>query len=370
MFSFKKSKSPKAEAASKNDATANSTPQQSTPEQQQQQARLPPPNNEDPQQQLQHTITDLQSKLSQAQTQIGQEKAGKRKIFHSLVKLAQELQRTRQTAVPLMEANQYANQPWYEGGIWRNQVQVLPGVTAAAAAGAGHGGSSGTQPVSSRVRGGEAVSLSDLFLDLVIVTAFTRVGQAICTNQRITLPTILYFAVFWTIWTKEASYSSRFDTSDLSAKVETLLTCFAVLFGSLSASADLASVGATRIMMVAAFCASLHCMLHIRVALVFGGGGDGDGASTLPITAGASPSDVEPRKSTADRVNETRHHVQNYALFNTFMTLLEAMVWILGIVVVPVDSPYRWVVFLVGLLCALRVPRSFLANDFHGTFVH
>ena len=50
------------------------------------------------------------------------------------------------------------------------------------------------------------------------------------------------------------------------------------------------------------------------------------------------------------------------------MTLLEAIVWIVGMAVVPVDSTYRWVVFLVGVVCALRVPRSFLENDFHGAY--
>lgn len=321
---------------------------------------------QDKQQQLQQqqVISDLEQKLDLAKLQIGQEKAGKRKIFHSLVKIANELKKAKQESVPLLEANQYANQPWYEGGIWRNQVQVLPGVMGIQKQ-QQHQQHHPNYHLSrqQRVRGGEAVSLSDLFLDLVIVTAFTRVGEAISTNQSINGATILYFAVFWTIWSKEASYSSRFDTSDLSAKVETLLTCFAVLFGSLSASAPINSNGATRIMMVAAFCAILHCMLHIRVALVF--------ATTTPTPAAPSSSGSRPqsrKSSMEERVNETRLHVKRYGIFNAFMTLLEAIVWIVGMVVVPADSSYRWVVFLVGVLCALRVPRSFLANDFHGAY--
>ena len=297
---------------------------------------------------VQGKLSDLQVLLEQAQQQIRQEKAGKRKIFHSLVKLANELKRTRQESTPLLEAKQFANQPWYEGGMWRNQVQVLPGVARAETKG------------QARVRGGEAVSLSDLFLDLVIVTAFTRVGQAISNMQSINAATVLYFGIFWTIWSKEASYSSRFDTTDLSAKVETLLTCFAVLFGSLSANAPINSVGGTRIMMVAAFCAILHCLLHLRIAIVFSREESVEQAifSQEPISRQST--------RTVSRAQETRRHVQSYALFNVVMTLVESLVWLIGIFAVPVEAPFRWVVFLVGLLCALRVPRAFLANDFHG----
>ena len=128
------------------------------------------------QQLLEQQLNELAEQLDKANRQIHQEKAGKRKIFHSLVKLANELKRSKE-ATP---------QPWYEGGLWRNQVQVLPGV--------GNPGARGT----------EAVSLSDLFLDLVIVTAFTRVGEAISNSQHISMETVLYFGVFWTIWSKEA----------------------------------------------------------------------------------------------------------------------------------------------------------------------
>jgi Bacterial low temperature requirement A protein (LtrA) len=301
------------------------------------------------QESLEDQVCLLELQLKQAQNQIHQEKAGKRKIFHSLVKIANELKRARQESAPLMEANEYANQPWYEGGIWRNQVQVLPGVARPQSA----------QHMHQRSRGVDAVSLSDLFSDLVIVTAFTRVGQAVSSNQGIDLATLLYFAVFFNIWSKEASYSSRFDTSDLSAKMSTLVTCFAVLFGSLSASAPLESTGATRIMMVAAFVAILNCLLHVRIAIVFAA----ETANDI-ISAAAPP---KSRQSVI-RVQDTRHHVRSYATFNIVMTLLEASVWIMGIVVFPEESHWRWAIFALGILLALRVPRAFLANDFHGTY--
>lgn len=298
---------------------------------------------------LEDQVSWLELQLKQAQNQISQEKAGKRKIFHSLVKIANELKRTRQESAPFMEANEYANQPWYEGGIWRNRVQVLPGVARPQSA----------KQMHQRSRGVEGVCLSDLFSDLVIVTAFTRVGQAVSINQGIDWATFLYFAVFFNIWSKEADYSSRFDTSDLSAKMSTLVTCFAVLFGSLSASAPLESTGATRIMMVAAFVAILNCLLHVRIAIVFA-----TEAAEDIISAAASP---KSRQSIV-RVQDTRHHVRSYAIFNIVMTLLETSVWVIGIVAFPEESHWRWTIFALGNLLALRVPRAFLANDFQGTY--
>jgi hypothetical protein len=60
----------------------------------------------------------------------------------------------------------------------------------------------------------------------------------------------------------------------------------------------------------------------------------------------------------------TDHHVQIYALFNCIMNLVESATWIVGIYVVPVE--YRYIVFVAGVLWGLRIPRAFLANDFHG----
>ena len=147
----------------------------------------------------------------------------------------------------------------------------------------------------------------------------------------------MYFAVFWTIWSKEASYSTRFDTSDLSAKTEALLTCFAVLFASLSASQSMDSSGGVRIMKMAAFCAFLHFGLMGRVFWSY---------------RSAEPNTVD-------------YHVRQYGLYHTVMNLIEATIWILGAAFVPVT--YRWVVFATGALLGLRIPRAFLANDFHGT---
>ncbi|KAL3944565.1 MAG: hypothetical protein SGBAC_001331, partial [Bacillariaceae sp.] len=150
---------------------------------------------------------------------LAQEKEGKRKLFHALVKLVGELKIYKGGQGP----NQTNNQAWYEGGLWR-APRVLPNIETQ------------TQNKDDRTRVRQAVSLSDLFFNLVIVTAFTRVGLAITRSGMVTTDSFLYFAVFWTIWSKEASYTTRFDTTDLSAKAGTLVTCFAVLLASLSVS--------------------------------------------------------------------------------------------------------------------------------------
>jgi hypothetical protein len=270
-----------------------------------------------------------EEQLLKAKEQISEEKAGKRKLFHSLVKLANELRRTRTESVPLVEMQKYADKNWYEGGMWRAPA-ILPGV-------------SNTLQRTARIR--EAISLSDLFFNLVIVTAFTRVGVAISQQSSSALlsddsiSSLLYFAVFWNVWSKEASYSTRFDTTDLSAVVETLFTCFAVLFASLSVQAPINTTDGTRIMMMAAFVAGLHCYLHIRVAVTNRG-------SENPLT----------------------QYVLAYALLNVLMTLAETVVWCVGIFYFDADWEYRWALFLGGILLSLRVPRAFLANDFHGAF--
>ena len=258
--------------------------------------------------------------------QLKNEKAGKRKLYHSLVKLAEELKRLRSTSQPLQDQADYANQTWYEGGIWR-APQLLPGVDR---------DHTGTMLPAQRSRVRQAVSLSDLFFNLVIVTAFTRVGIAMTNSGEVTGESILYFAVFWTIWSKEASYSTRFDTTDLSSKVITLLNCFAVLFASLSVTSNIYTEGAIHIMVMSAFCSILHFVLMARVFSFY----------------------RMPEPNTID------HHVQIYALFNCIMNLVESATWVLGIFVVPVE--YRYIVFAAGVLLGLRIPRAFLANDFHG----
>jgi hypothetical protein len=266
--------------------------------------------------------TKSRKDINYYKNEIKKEKEGKRKLYHSLIKLAEELKRLRRQTADLQENDQYRNQTWYEGGLWR-APQVLPEVQ---------------REVSDkqRARPREAISLSDMFLNLVIVTGFTRVGLAITSTGEIQVESILYFAVFWTIWGKEASYSTRFDTTDLSAQLETLLTCFAVLFASLSVSLPMDSEGGARIMIMAGFCSLLHFCLMGRVLWYY--------------------KDAQ--------ISTVEYHVKHYALYNTLMNAAETATWVLGRMFVP--SKWRWVIFLVAVLMALRIPRAFLANDFHG----
>jgi Bacterial low temperature requirement A protein (LtrA) len=273
----------------------------------------------------------LDQQVANLKRQVLEEKAGKRKLFHSLVKLANELRRFKQDE---KEATWYANQGaarWYDGGMWR-APQVLPAVA------------------SSSLLSRQAISLSDLFFNLVIVTAFTRVGVAISNISTIDTSRLLYFAMFWNVWSKETSYSTRFDTTDLSAQVVTLVSCFAVLFASLSVQASLDTEDGTRVMGMAAFVAALHCLLHVRVYITM--------ASTTTATTTATT-------TTTTATPPLYRHVQHYAIFNIVMNLLETSVWCGGIFVLDKDWPFRWLIFVAGVLLALRVPRAFLANDFH-----
>jgi hypothetical protein len=263
-----------------------------------------------------------QKSVSFYKNEIKKEKAGKRKLYHSLIKLADELKRLRRETQSLQENAEYRNQAWYEGGLWR-APQVLPEVHREVA-------------TDQRARPREAISLSEMFLNLVIVTGFTRVGLAITDTSQVKVESLLYFAVFWTIWGKEASYSSRFDTTDLSAQLETLLACFAVLFASLSVSLPMDTEGGARIMIMAGFCSFLHFCLMGRVLWWY--------------------KDAQ--------ISTVEHHVKHYALYNTLMNLAETAVWILGWMFAP--AAWRWAVFLVAVLMALRIPRAFLSNDFHG----
>ena len=234
-------------------------------------------------------VVSLAEELRLAQEQIAVEKAGKRKLFHSLVKVANELRKTKEEQQERQQTHfdrdttERAKQ-WYDGGLWR-APQILPSVQQGHPSSLHHPKSSpplgdnndagihtsnvktSLAPTPSRAGVREAISLSDLFFHLVIVTAFTRVGVAISNMGYVDVKSFLYFAIFWNIWSKEASYTSRFDTTDLSAQMENLVTCFAVLFGSLSVSADINSIDGTRIMIMASAVAILHCGLHIRVAI-------------------------------------------------------------------------------------------------------
>ena len=281
------------------------------------------------------TIKKLQTELDQVHELLTNEKNAKQKIFSSLVKLAKELKHTKAESEVLHEATAYANRAWYEGGIWR-APQLLPSAMRNEMS-SGHGEGTGGSEVATNMR--EPVSLTDLFLDLVIVVAFSRVGNGIEIKGSVDGESIAFFAVFWLIWLKEASYSTRFDTSDLSSQVETLLTCFAVLFGSLLSSTNNSfnSSDATRIMMIAAFVAVLHFLLHWRVASIY----------------------------RFSEINSEGYIAKQYALFIMGMTASEFCVWLIGIVILPESSPFRWIVFVIGILFSLRVPKAILANDFH-----
>jgi hypothetical protein len=279
--------------------------------------------------------------LQDVKEQLTKEKTSKRKLYSSLVKLAQELKKTRDeyNQLAAMASNsQYSSQVsrlnWYEGGVFR-RPELLPVI---------HDNIGGEQ-LASHIHAVPTitppVSLSDLFFDMVIITSFNRVGTAIQDRGHIDSQTAMYFAIFWFMWGKEASYSTRFDTTDLTSQLCTLTTCFAILFGSLSTTSNFGEEGAMRIMGVSAFVACLHFALHLRVLRWF--------------------HDAGPDSNLVA--------VRDYALLIMVLTFLEACTWLIGLFVVPKTSPHQDIVFFIGILFSLRVPRIFLPNDFHGRYI-
>jgi low temperature requirement protein LtrA len=359
------------------------------------------------------TSLPVEEQLSSAKEQITLEKAGKRKLFHSLVKLANELRRTRDR---LDHAKSTEFTTWYDGGMWRSP-SLLPSVLANATSAPGAS------------RGHASAELQQLFFHLVIVTALTRVGVQVSANASSWSDYYywIYFAIFFSVWTKETSYSTRFDTSDLSATVGTLLTCLAVLFASLTVASphtdddqgdDLADDGLTRIMYAAAFVSLLHTLYHVRVGLsTVLPSGSNRRISGDPTRASVS-SPVSSRKSArysgynygtnelleqqlsrsssaslslsgsfVDRILSAQamdsgrgnvdttptptvsplvRQIRSYAILISVMNALETCIWITTIFILPTDYyQYRWVLALCALGCNIRFPRSFLPNDFY-----
>lgn len=273
----------------------------------------------------------LKEKLTKTRNDLHTEKQMKHRLYKGLVKLASELKDARTECKELAQQREMEDKNWYDGGMWRGP-ELLPGIQAVARKRM----VTGVKSVPDK-RGKDAVSLSDLFFDLVIVTAFTRVGVAIQDRGGLDGASLAYFCVFWMIWGKEASFSTRFDTTDLSSQVETLLTCFAVLFGSLSSTALFDSGDATRMMVVAAFVSLLHFFLHLRVWYWF--------------------RDVSCLSEMIC--------VKNYAAYIMILTAMEFLTWTVGIFSFSETSSWRGYVFLVAILLSFRLPRTFLPNDFH-----
>jgi hypothetical protein len=173
------------------------------------------------------------------------------------------------------------------------------------------------------------------------VTSFSRVGATIQDRGGIDLPILAYFAVFWMIWKKEESYSTWFDTTDISSHLTTLSVCFALL--------TFDSGGCTRIMGVAGFSALLHVVLHVRVFFWF--------------------KDVDDNATGGDAVAESANSsVKRYAVFNSVVNTIETITWGIGMLL-PSGSDWRKWIFLLGVVLNMRILGMIMLNDFHGELV-
>jgi len=211
---------------------------------------------------------------------------------------------------------------WYEGGMWR-PPNLLPSIT--------------TTPTQSWPL--PPVSLTDLFLDLAIVTALARVGVAIQDRGTVDGPILAYFLVFWSVWGKVTAFTTRFDTTDLTSQMEALMTCLAVLCGSLSTTLGFGSGDATRMMEMGLFVSFMHFLTHCRVWFGYRDGGDS--------------------------VRFDLEAVKTYAGYIMVMTALESLTWVVGIFFLANDSKWRMWVFFVAILCTLNISRGLLPNDFY-----
>ena len=260
--------------------------------------------------------------LESTTKELEEEKKNQRKLYISMVKLAQELKSLKEDNTHYEEIARFQSQKWYDGGIF-SSLDLNPMVV--------------LDPELTKYQH-NPLSLTELFLDLIIITAFSRVTEEIALQGKVSLTLIFYFSIFWFIWSKESSYSTRFGKFDVIAQLETLLTCFAVLYGTLAISGH----DYKRIIIPAAIVSFLHFLLHARVAYW-----NKDAAEdTYGLLA------------------------KKYAIMVMIMTFLETVTWMVGIFFVPDSSPMRWVIFAFGVLFSIRVPNAFLSNDFHSKFLN
>ena len=195
------------------------------------------------------------------------------------------------------------------------------------------------------------VSLTDLFLDLAVVTALSRVGDAVQNRGTVDGPILAYFFVFWNVWAKATAFGTRFDASDLGGQVSILTSCVAVLFGSLSTTGGLESEDGMRIMEVGLAVSAMHFLIHWRIWVGWRKRGD-DEVGLRGVDGGV----------------ERAAAVMWYARYVMVMTAIESATWFVGIFFLNENSGNRKWVFLVAILSSLRTGKTRLPYDFYCEF--
>lgn len=274
----------------------------------------------------------LETKLARAKksaaiykSKLKDETKAKRRHTDAIVKLARELseckseleERSASPAAPLPGDPRFT---WYGRGLWRTPAlrpELLRDRPSALA----------SRP---------AVGLAEMYLDVAVVVALSSVGSSLqdrgfCADWS----SLAYFAVFWMMWGKAVSYSSKFDDTDVSSQIGCLVCVCIILFGSLYTDGGFDSDDSKFVMSAAAAYALVFMVLYLRIALV----------------------------SFRHRAGETQK-VFRYASYMLGCLIVEASFWIFGIFYDFADSSKRGLVFLGGLLACLRVPRSFLPLNF------
>ena len=280
----------------------------------------------------------MKDKLQKTKRELHEEKLIKRKLYLALTKVADQLKAVQAENKLLQSGNKY-HQHLSTSGL--RGVNLLPSIkyhidqTQRA-----NESTRKNLPVDSFNR--EAISLSDLFFDAVIVIAFTTVGKNFHTPETTSNPlysnvdvySFTCFLIFWFIWAKDTSYKTRFGPDPLS-QMMTVITCFAVVFGSLSITQTptFDSASSLSIMVMAAFVSLVHMFLNLRVWFWF---------KNTEISA-----------------------VKQYAKWNTIMNCCEFINWSIGIY----NNFCHGVIFACGILFSVRFPWMMMENDFHGEYI-
>lgn len=246
--------------------------------------------------------------LESIQTQLSQEKSGKRKIFHSLVKVANELRRTRTTTQPILNVHAQHTNNWYSSGLIVSTPKLLPGVHLT--------NSSSTSSSSTAALGYNAMQTLPIFFYIVMVSS-------LCHNNNNT-NTITNYCILYNILFKEIHYSTRFDTSDIVGQVVLLVLTMA---GGLLSYFSIFG---------AAVCAVLVLLLlQIRTVLTFYHGGSEDALT---------------------------QQIVKYASVEIVLLLLEGGVWMYKLLSESSKCP-PYVTF-IGILLGWRLPAAILSHDF------
>jgi len=341
-----------------------------------------------------------EKELSATRAELRNEETAKRKLYGSLMKLANELRKAKTdsslTNTQLLFSNQEKHIiPVRPNGIW-GSCRLLPDLidfslsrrlrqehedmqhialntTTSTSPGKTLNEDYRTQLVSlpSNTLSNTNISYTstiDIFFHLVIALAFSRVGSTIVLRSEISdnnassspaidLYALTSFTVIWLIWSKEASYTSRFDSRiDGLSFFFTLSTSLAVLLATFTMQDNNSCI-----MSMAAFVSIIDFCRHARVLHTY------RHISLAALEPAPEPLSLLPSLQTKEPQRHSALDAQHYAIYVMVMTSAESIIWLYGVNILPNISNQNsiWLVFGVGIALGIRCPKPFIANNFY-----